>query len=210
MQTLRNRVRELHGKYGTWGLAWRILTDPFRVLRQLWQSMFRNYNYIFVYEPTAPRVPVPQGFSMQRFGQVEEVPAALLQQLQGVLGEEEARMNLIAVKHCGCVLWVALIDGEPAGVALSRRGEFIPYWFTPLGCNDLVLFRVYTASPHRGKGISPALSQSLLRRELVEGASAYWDCKVYNKPSIRAAQKVGFRIIAEMRPLPPEPWPGML
>jgi RimJ/RimL family protein N-acetyltransferase len=161
---------------------------------------------VFRYDPSAPRVAQPEGFSARRFGTAGEISEDLADTLTVQYGDEIVRTDLIGIKDRGCVLWVACMGPEIACIALSRTGRHIPRWFLPLRESDIVIFRVNTMPEHRGKGVSPALTQFILANELTTEATAYWDCKIYNRSSIRAAEKAGFSRIAKMRPLPPEDW----
>lgn len=66
---------------------------------------------------------------------------------------------------------------------------------------DIVIFRVRTYPRFRGRGIAPSLMCHAMSELLAEGGSAWIDCRIYNKPSIRSIEKAGFDRVGTMRPM---------
>lgn len=99
------------------------------------------------------------------------------------------------------IMWVASCDGVPATVVFTRRGRHFRRWFLPLQDDDVVVFRLRTYPPFRGRGLAPSLMRHALHECMKNGAAAYIDCRVYNQPSIRSIIKTGFTRIATMKPI---------
>ena len=98
-------------------------------------------------------------------------------------------------------LWVAFYHGIPAGHQSVRRGKYFKKWFVGLNENDIVFFRTITYREFRGQGVCPAIMQQAMHILLRDGDRAFVDCKIYNKPAIRAFLKNNFRLLAKMKPI---------
>ena len=96
--------------------------------------------------------------------------------------------------------WGAFLDGE----LVSVSGTFL----AGLHYEDL---GVATEPDHRGRGLSPACTVGLCRAILADGRYPCWTTSTDNRPSIRVAQKLGFRPLRLDRlfvigiPIPPPP-----
>ncbi len=203
------RFKKLLKKYGFAGLIWRIIIKPFRILRDFWRRTFHNFHYILQYDRNVPRVPIPEGFSMQHFERIEDIPATLLEQLNNVFGEEAMYRNLIFVKHCGCVFCVGFLYDEPASILHFRKAAHIPHWFIDLRPDDVVFMRVGTVPAHRGKGLAPCMQQATASLLPAERINIYIDVSIHNAPSIRSIEKSGFKLICKKKSIT-EKWPTEL
>jgi GNAT superfamily N-acetyltransferase len=195
-------IRQKWRRHGALGLARRGLRALPEKLRAAWNHAFNEYNFVFRYDKSVAVDPrTPEGFSVRRMADAAELTPEFLAMLAREFEVKTPETFPTFVGAKGCVLWVAYGGDRPACITLSRRGRHIPRWFLELRPDDVLLFRVKTAADFRGKGFSPALTRHILAEELRDGGNAYWDCRVYNRPSIRAAEKAGFRIVAKMKPI---------
>lgn len=168
---------------------------------KLFNRCFRHWNYVMKYDRSAPRRDLPAGVTIERFAHVDAIPGEMLAKMRAVDSDVSVEAYRHEMRHKGSVLWVALRDGEVIGTRLSRRGRHIPVWFIPLQPDDLLLYRGKTTPACRGQGLSPAMMQYIIDRELSDSCSAYSDCRIYNHPSIRSLSKAGFRIVGKLRPI---------
>jgi RimJ/RimL family protein N-acetyltransferase len=132
---------------------------------------------------------------IERYERVEDVPPEVLSALSGYASGKEFEWDAREIRD-HAVYWVGYLDGQVVGTRMSRRGQYFRSWFVPLEKNDIVIFRGRTLPPFRGRGISAVMLRYIISREVAAGGRAFTDCDVYNKPSIRAIGKAGFRRIA--------------
>ena len=86
------------------------------------------------------------------------------------------------------------------GVIIHRTGVFPRYFSFPfMGQDDLQIGAVWTAAEHRGKGIAPFAIRAVLRNLAKRGRRFWYVTDAGNAASIRAAEKAGFKKIAEGR-----------
>jgi len=209
MKTIYVRFKELYAKYGPAGLIFRILIKPYRILRDKWRKKFNNYHYIFRLEPNAPRVPIPEGFTMEHFERIEDIPVSLLEQLNDKFGIEEIRYNLKGVKYRGCVFCVGLIHNKPVCIQLFRYASYIPNWFIELDPDDVVLLRGFVAPEHRGKRLHSCMHQAIASLLYLQKMSIYTDISIHNAPSLNSVEKSGFKRLCKKKAIT-ERWPAEL
>lgn len=116
----------------------------------------------------------------------------------------KGRLRIRSAFGRGSVLWVGYRDQLPAVFLWTRRGDRFDHWFIPLEPEDIVTFAMVTLPEHRGVGLAPTMMRHVIAVERGPGGRALIDSAVWNKPSIRAIEKVGYRPIGRMKPLPPE------
>jgi len=179
----------------------RFIYKTYMIIINSFRGIFLNYNYVFCCESLPGDAEALAGFSVSKYARANDIPPDIMNNLTREFGIESIEVNTRLMATKGCVLWVAFLHEAPACIALSRKGKHIPKWFVALDPEDIVIFRVNTLQACRGKGLSPALTRHIMRHELKDGGKAYWDCKIYNKPSIRAAEKAGFHCVAKMKPI---------
>ena len=194
------RVSEWHAENGWRNLGGCVTRRLRSALRFAWRRLAQHRNHIFVHDPDAPRVNGPVGLNVSRYERLEDVPPSVAHQLQLLHGSSTLKADRWELEH-HAVLWIATLNGRVVGTSMSRRGRHFRKWFLPLAANDVVIFRNATVREFRGIGICPSMMGRIVQVELEDGARAYVDCRVYNRPSIRSIQKAGFRRIATKRPL---------
>ncbi len=209
MKRIQIRLKELRVKYGYAGLVWRILTKPFRILRDVWRRLFRNYHYVYRLNPNAPRVPIPEGFTMQHFKCIEDIPSQLLEELNSITGKKQMLKTLINMKYRGCVLCVGFLYDEPVASVLYRKASNIPYWFIDLQPDDVVFMRGGTVPAHRGKGLFACMHQAMASLLPVDRMNIYSDVSIYNYSSMRSVEKAGWIKICKKKAIY-EPMPKKL
>ncbi len=199
--TARRRFAELYRKYGLWGLARRAVIKSGGWLRSVWRRLARNRNHVFVYEGPVGAAAMPEGLIVTRYTCLEEIPGQVLEGLIGFRGQhypECVRQELTG----NAVLWVGMINDEVVASQMTKLGHHIQKWFVPLDSRDLVIFGGSTEPTYFGRGIMPAMIQDHMANEIRGGGRAFADCKVWNKAAIRCIEKVGFRRLVTMKPLP--------
>lgn len=83
---------------------------------------------------------------------------------------------------------VALVDGEPAGIAkLAIRGD--EGWIAGVG----------VGVPHRGSGVGRALMEGVIAEGRARGLGRIWlEVLVQNEPAIRLYEKLGFETVRDL------------
>jgi hypothetical protein len=194
------RLHEARVRYGWRGVVQRLPAKAAGQPRRLWRRIARHRNHVFVHEGFTAKVSEPPGLTVIRCTTQAEIPENVLAAMLARGGAAAQETALWELEH-HAVQWTGLIDGEFVGTCMSRRGRHFAKWFVPLEGQDIVIFRNWTLPEHRGKGICPSIMRRIIAQELANGGKAHTDCRVYNKPSIRSIEKVGFRRIVTKRPL---------
>lgn len=178
---------------------------PVKVRRKLQWYYRRWFQYrCHVYVHRGPFPPEQRSdCTFQRYERFEDVPLSLRDAIVANRNSKELDIDALEIKD-NAVMWVASCDGVPATIVFTRRGRHFRRWFLPLQDQDVVVFRLRTYPPFRGRGLAPSLMRHVLHESVKDGAAAYVDCRVYNQPSIRSITKAGFECIATMKPIPRE------
>jgi hypothetical protein len=171
--------------------------------QQAWRRAFahRQLVYELARDSTATSpAELPAGARITRYRSIGELPKSMLSSLAADHGEsfiENARTTL----EGGAILYILEMDDRPASFLWARSGALIPRWYVPLSAADMVLYGWFTLPEFRGTGlIRHAIARSMqdapseVRRFLA-------DVRVWNKPSIRAMERVGFRYVTSAKPL---------
>jgi hypothetical protein len=95
----------------------------------------------------------------------------------------------------GGTLWLGLEHGLIEGFAITRRGDQLERYFFPLNADCIVISHCMTLQAFRGRGIYPALLQSILLRLSTSCDRFYIDCTDYREASARGITKAGFHFI---------------
>ena len=170
-----------------------------RTLSLCYRLGFWNRHYVF--RRVGPfESPGHREWRVESYRNVDEIPQAVREMIASDGGEKALKTTEEEIKSFA-VLWVAFDGAIPVAMNMSRRGCYFQNWFVPLDDADIVIFRAKTFPKYRGRGIAPALTDHILYEELRGGGSAYGDCHIHNKASIRAIQKNGLQLIGEMRPI---------
>jgi hypothetical protein len=194
------RLRAALRRHGWRGLLGRALPRLGNSARDLVHELFYRRNHVYQLDWNLPFVPSPPGFRVERYAGSGALSAELRGAVLRTLGPERLVGDLREMKHAA-VLWVGYLDGELAGLSMTRRGAHFRRWFVPLNPEDIVVIRNQTAPTFRGRNVCPALMRRAIAEELKSGGTAYCDCRVYNHASIRSIEKAGLRRIATCRPL---------
>lgn len=180
----------------------RLSALPGKVLRRLqryYRRYFQNRNYVFVH-----RGPFPpehrEDCHFKRYSTFEQIPSQVRDGFIATGRDQVLACDRRELDE-GATMWAVFIGDELASVIFTRQSGAFRRWFVELGENDIVFIRGRTDIRFRGRGLLPSLMRYAMHNCLKEGGSAYLDCRVYNKPSIRAIQKTGFSCIATMKPL---------
>ncbi|NPV45560.1 MAG: GNAT family N-acetyltransferase [Armatimonadetes bacterium] len=148
-----------------------------------WCSVVRERRYLWENDWALPALPVPDGVHF-RWADARDEQAYL------GLGEDTAE-KLARRRERGDLLVLGEVDGTLCffeWVRLRAAGE------RGAGCAHL--YKGYTAPEFRGRGISPAGQQFALRCLAADGIqSVTTDVAEHNVASIRAIEKVGFRLL---------------
>jgi hypothetical protein len=170
-----------------------------RNLRWWLRRLFWGKHEVVVREGPFPPELYP-GVRFECYRSPEDIPAWVAEAIKGEQGEETLKMDLVEIRD-GSVMWAALVDDRLAGLMHSRRGRMFRRWFVHLRDDDIVIFRARTFPDFRGRGISPAMHRHIMNVELTDSDRAYADSALYNTPSRRCLEKVGYRVIAVMTPI---------
>ncbi len=169
-----------------------------RLLRY-YRKWFRNWNHIFVHKgPFEPLRSIACEFV--RYAHFEELPDHVRAAIAHYGGRKILKMDQQEMEQSADI-WIAIIDQQLAGVLFTRKGKKFRRWFVEIKDDDMVIFRMRTYPAFRGRGVAPSLMRYAMHHSLQGGHKAYIDCRVYNKPSIRAIQKAGFKQFATMKPI---------
>jgi ribosomal protein S18 acetylase RimI-like enzyme len=148
-------------------------------------------------EPRAIEPDVP--LAIERFEREQDLPGSLRAELRAYAGAEYEEVLRAEFARRG-TLWIGLVQGRVAAFQWSRRASSIPVWFVPLRPADVVLLGTETLPELRGRGIAPAMLAHIVRRERSGEGRVLVDCKVWNRPAMRAFERAGFRRLAECAP----------
>jgi len=181
-------------------LCARILKKGRRVWVQVWRRLFRNRHHLVVWDDTTVIPKDPSGMSVVCYEREADLPESflrILEQRQGQRGLDTLRSEF---RNRG-LLWLGVINDEPVGYLWTRRGSDFARWYVPLNDDDQVIFAMVTMPEWRGHGIAPTLMRHVVSNRPSEGSKVYGDIVVWNGASLHAAEKVGFRRFATMKPI---------
>lgn len=100
----------------------------------------------------------------------------------------------------GATLYVLQDDDHIASLLWAKRGDRVSNWYVPVGASDVILYGWWTDPHRRGQGLIRLLIAAATRDALPQARRFLADVRVWNTPSIRAMERVGFRRIAEAKP----------
>lgn len=178
----------------------RVVARIRREARSCWRRIVRSKHLVFEFSGTIDPI-ARDDLRIDRYEAEGRVDLAFI----GMLGDRQGDAGLATMRaefRRGSVLWIAWRDGEPAAFLWTRRGDRFKQWFVPLEPADIVTFAMVTLPQHRGIGIAPTMMRHVIHLERGRGGRAMIDCAQWNKPSIRAIEKVGYRRFGMMKPLP--------
>lgn len=171
-----------------------IIRSIWRRSRHLYRHYFKQKNYVFRREgPFTQEARNDCIFaSYQSFTALPE----RLKEDRHKRGDQDGLKQDKLELDENATLWVAYVDHNVATTVFTRRGTHFRRWFVELKPNDIVVFRLNTNEHYRGRGLASSLIRHALFSIGDDSASAYIDCRTYNKPSKRAIEKAGFECIA--------------
>lgn len=171
-----------------------MLRNVFRRLRRVYRRHFKQKNFVFRHEgPFTPETRDDCAFAS--YESFDSLPEAVKKARQKRRDKDDLAQDKLELDE-NATLWVAYVDGQVASTVFTRRGNHFRRWFVELKPDDVVVFRLNTREQYRGRGLAPSLIRHALCSVGDDSASAYIDCRTYNKPSKRAIEKVGFHCIA--------------
>lgn len=153
---------------------------------------FRNQVLVF------SRGPVPSDY-VGRW-EVVRVPTRedlTSEQYDALIAEEGALINSLLEREFSLngIMWLALVDGNIAGYAWSRRYDGNRGWYVKLNPDDVIVLATVTFVAYRGRGLMSDLVLTAIREEVPSHGRAYIDCKAWNVPAIKYIERSGFERI---------------
>jgi hypothetical protein len=142
----------------------------------------------------------PDSARVERYTSIAELPRSVLADLEHELGEQ-LLAQLERTFRSGATLFVVLYQGRAASMLWARRGAPGKRWYLPLGNSDVVLYGWHTSHEYRGLNLIGLAMQSAIASCSATTDRYLADVKVWNKPSIRAMEKAGFRMVLKTKPL---------
>jgi hypothetical protein len=143
----------------------------------------------------------PSSITVERYDRENDIPENdknRLEQLKG--GSKILHHFLDCFFQRGAIFWLAKLNGEIAGYHWSLVGGFDGGYGFPMTSKDAVLLSSEVFSEFRGKGVNPAMIQSILNHLKKTGLSrAIISCKVWNTANLRSIPKTPFKRLATFR-----------
>jgi ribosomal protein S18 acetylase RimI-like enzyme len=111
----------------------------------------------------------------------------------------ELRARQVAARfEAGSELWLAKINGRPAGYGWTIQGRTLDPYFFPLQPRDAHLYDFYVDPEFRGRGINVILVMEILTQLSKRSVCvAFIECAAWNDAQIRSLSKTAFRRNAE-------------
>ena len=183
------------------------MSRPGPLAELLWAVRFR-FNNRFRRRLAVLKCDVPvsgpdRGVTVRRFGPGEDLPDELRAGLAGLFGADFPAVHA-AERAGGSVLYVGLLENEPAGFVRAKPGGRVAGWHEDLGPDDRLIYAMGTARAARGRGVAAAVLRAALA-DLPAGAAAWADTMTWNAPCLTVLGRAGFRTLYEADPLPAHP-----
>jgi hypothetical protein len=137
---------------------------------------------------------------VQAYHSIEEIPVGFVNDLASEHGSE-LLPELVSTFGGGATLFLVLYDGRPASMLWAKRGRFVKRWYLPLADTDVVLYGWHTSPQYRGLNLIGLAMESAIGCFAAQTERFLADVKIWNKPSIRAMEKAGFRFVLRAKPL---------
>lgn len=193
LTTILSRGRRVIARRGMLGTFQMIVLRAYRAVRH-------RKHFIFEHDGSVAHFEAP-GLKVTRYQQVESIPHHVLQAFGDDAGQEMIDGIHDRFRE-GSVCYIAEIDGEPGSILWSRKGSAIDQWYVPLRDEDFVLYAMYTMPKFRGRRAIRALMAAAISTETGDGGLPYSDCRTWNRPSKRAMEAMGFKVIGLRKALP--------
>ena len=142
----------------------------------------------------------PDSARVETYTSIGQIPGSVLADLENELGEQ-LLAQLEDTFRSGSTLFLVLYKGRAASILWARRGAPERRWYLPLGSSDVVLYGWHTSPEYRGLNLIGLAMQTAIAVGSATTDRFLADVKVWNKPSIRAMEKAGFRMVLKTKPL---------
>jgi hypothetical protein len=142
----------------------------------------------------------PDSARVERFMSIDHIPDGVLVELTNELGDH-LPAQIEATFRSGATLFLVLYQGRAASILWAKRGAAGRRWYLPLHSSDVVLYGWHTYPEYRGLNLIGLAMQSAIACFSATTDRFLADVKVWNKPSIRAMEKAGFRMVLKTKPL---------
>ncbi|MCH8822881.1 MAG: GNAT family N-acetyltransferase [Planctomycetes bacterium] len=188
-----SRLQRAQRRWGALGIGKRAVLKVTRRLFYYRQYVYKHSNRNAIY-------PVIAGLRVEYYCQIDEVPQHIVDSIL----HEEGFFYLNTIRQefeQNGQLYVGVLHERTVALMWVRKGKYIEQWFVPLTDEDYVLYGMLTFPQYRGRGLIRALAFEAMRKYGDMGGTAHIDCRVWNRSSIRAIEKLGFEKIATARPL---------
>lgn len=146
------------------------------------------------------RAAAPASARVETFTSIGQMPGSVLAELTNELGEQ-LLAQLERTFRNGATLFLVQYQGRAASFLWARRGAPERRWYLPLGSSDVVLYDWHTSPEYRGLNLIGLAMQSAIASFSATTDRFLADVKIWNKPSIRAMEKAGFRMVLTTKPL---------
>jgi len=170
---------------------------PGTVITNTWRALFGKAHLCFsLTSESFRKTLIIPGLTVEKCDSEADIGDTRLQEVLAEEGEEylaQIRQNFAT----GAVFWLGLIDNRVVAYQWTRRGSKTKRYLVNILPQDIVIYATATFPQWRGKGIYPAMMQYIIEKELAGHGTAYVNCKVWNKPSIRGIIKAGFTQIGQ-------------
>lgn len=167
--------------------------------RKSWNQLLGNRRFVFVHDKPLDHFKLPDGMVVKRYERQSDLPPDELQKTLDELGPDYV-FNWLETEFTNKgVFWQLFVDGECAAREWTRRGDHFNKWFVQLKDEDIVIFAVSTFPEWRGRGLCSLLTKCVITQERCRTGRAYIDVLRWNRASVRAFKKAGFKYIGSMK-----------
>jgi hypothetical protein len=142
----------------------------------------------------------PASAQVLNYRSLAEIPCSFIDVLVDEHGLE-LKSDLVKTFRGGATLFLVLYEGRPATMLWAKRGIYVTRWYLPLTESDVVLYGWHTSPQYRGMNLIGVAMESAIACFSGETNRFLADVKTWNKPSIRAMEKAGFRFLLKSKPL---------
>lgn len=142
----------------------------------------------------------PASARVYRYRSIEEIPDDLVNHLTSEHGMHLVP-ELVGTFKSGATLFLVVYDNRPVSMLWAKRGTSIKRWYLPLGESDVVLYGWHTSPEYRGLNLIGLAMETAIGGFSAQTERFLADVKIWNKPSIRAMEKAGFRFVSKAKPL---------
>jgi hypothetical protein len=178
-----------------------------KIIQVVYRNNFPYVQMIYAAEPSfepCASAKMPCTLGIYRYSQIADIPTQDLESIANIEGHHKFMEKCVQpFLSEGANLWLVKCEGKVAAYRFSTMGcenaaKHFPFF--PMGANEALLFSGETFSNHRGKGISPIMSDYMVGQLLSEGASrAYVACGIWNIANRRSLAKTRFKLIGAAR-----------